>query len=61
MTTHRSLVTWYLQLGAASKRLGKLLMFARLLWLHNAWARCHHYETESTLRTNRVHHFRSMT
>ena len=26
-----------------------------------AWARCHHYETESTLRTNRVHHFRSVT
>ena len=30
-------------------------------WPHIAWARCHHYETGSTLRTNRVHHFRSMT
>ena len=28
-------------------------------WPHCAWARCHHYETESALRTNRVHHFRS--
>ena len=24
-------------------------------WPHCAWARCHHYETESTLRKNRVH------
>ena len=48
--------------GAVSKRLGKLLLFARLLnWLHIVWARCHHYETKSTLRTNRVHHFQSVT
>ena len=33
-----------------------------LLYLpHIAWASCHHYETGSTLRTNRVHHFRSVT
>ena len=31
-----------------------------LYWPHIAWARCHHYQTESTLRTNRVHHFRSV-
>ena len=28
-----------------------------LYWLCVAWAHCHHYETESTLHTNRVHHF----
>ena len=32
-----------------------------LYWPHIAWARCHHYEIESTLRKNRVHHFRSVT
>ena len=32
-------------------------LFDRLLyWLHIAWACCHHYEIESTLRKNRVHH-----
>ena len=30
-------------------------------WPHIAWACCHHYEIESTLHTNRVHHFRSIT
>ena len=33
-------------------------LFHRLLyWPHIAWGRCQHYETESTLWTNRVHHF----
>ena len=32
-----------------------LLFDCLLYWPHIAWARCHHYETESTLRTNRVH------
>ena len=37
-------------------------LFDRLgYWPHIAWARCHHYEIESTLRKNRVHHFRSVT
>ena len=37
-------------------------LFDRLpYWPHIAWARCLHYEIESTLRKNRVHHFRSVT
>ena len=51
---------------AKSVAVGKMprqtLLFDRLLYcLHIAWARCHHYEIESTLRKNRVHHFRSVT
>ena len=47
---------------AVAKTSGQTSLFDRLLyWLHIAWARCHHYEIESTLRKNRVHHFRSMT
>ena len=38
-----------------------LLFDCLLYWPHIAWARCHDYEIESTLRTNRVHHFRSVT
>ena len=38
-----------------------LLFDCLLYWPHIAWALCHHYETGSTLRTNRVHHFRSVT
>ena len=51
---------------AKSVAVGKLprqtLLFDCLLyWPHIAWARCHHYEIESTLRKNRVHHFWSVT
>ena len=48
---------------AKSVAVGKMpSLFDRLLyWPHIAWARCHHYEIESTLHTNRVHHFRSVT
>ena len=47
---------------AVGKTPRQALLFDRLLyWPHIAWARCHHYQTESTLHTNRVHHFRSVT
>ena len=47
---------------AVGKTPRQTLLFDRLLyWPHIAWARCHHYEIESTLRNNRVHHFRSVT
>ena len=34
-----------------------LLFDCLLYWPHIAWARCHHYETGSALRTNRVSRF----
>ena len=44
---------------AVGKTPRRALLFDRLLyWPHIAWAHCHHYETKSALRTNRVHHFR---
>ena len=47
---------------AKLEAVGKLLLFDRLLyWPHIAWACCYHYETESTLRTNRVQQFRPVT
>ena len=47
---------------AVGKTPRQALLFDCLLYRpHIAWARCHHYETGSTLRTNRVHHFRSVT
>ena len=47
---------------AAGKTPRQTLLFDRLLcWPHIAWARCHHYEIESTLCKNGVHYFRSMT
>ena len=47
---------------AVGKMPREALLFDHLLyWPHISWARCHHYETESTLRTNQVHHFRSVT
>ena len=42
---------------AVGKTSTQTLLFDRLqYWPHIVWARCHHYETESTLRTNQVHH-----
>ena len=38
-----------------------LLFDCLLYWPHIAWTRCHHYQTGSTLRTNRVHHFRAFS
>ena len=47
---------------AVGKTPRQTLLFDRLLyWPHIVWACCHHYQTESTLRINRVHHFRSVT
>ena len=47
---------------AVGKTPRQTALFDRLgYWPHIAWARCHHYEIESTLRKNRVHHFRSVT
>ena len=47
---------------AVDKMPMRTLLFNHLLyWSHIGWACRHHYETKSTLRTNRVHHFRSMT
>ena len=47
---------------AVGKTPRQALLFGRLpYWPHIAWARCHHYQTESTLHTNQVHHFRSVT
>ena len=38
---------------AVGKTPRQALLFDRLLyWPHIAWARCHYYETEPTLRTN---------
>ena len=34
-----------------------LLFDCLLYWPHIAWAHCHHYETESTLHSNRAHRF----
>ena len=48
MPTHRC------EARAVSKRLGKLYFHSITNWPHCAWARCHHYETESTLRNNRA-------
>ena len=47
---------------AVGKTPKQVLLFDRLLhWPHIAWVWCHHYQTESTLHTNRFHHFRSVT
>ena len=47
---------------AVGKTPWQALLFDCLLYRpHIAWARCHHYETGSTLRINRLHHFRSVT
>ena len=47
---------------AVGKTPRQALLFDCLLHgSHVAWACCHHYKTGSTLRTNRVHHFWSVT
>ena len=41
--------------GTISKHLGKTFTVRSITnWPHCAWARCHHYKTESTLRSGRT-------
>ena len=46
-----------LLVGCSIRRIGVIPFQFRWTW----WACCHHYETQSTLHTNQVHNFQSMT